>query len=59
MVVSEWIDQVMFLINLTVKGRQDKCMFEGVVKLEEDLFQGRRNEQFFSQKKRALMKSEW
>lgn len=35
--------------------RQDKCMFE-VVKLQEDLFQRRRNEQFFRQKKGALVK---
>lgn len=28
-------------------GKQDKCMFEEVVKLQEDIFQRRRNEQFF------------
>lgn len=50
-------DQVMFLRDLTMREKQAKCVFEGRVKLE-DLFQERRNEQFFRQTKGALVKNE-
>lgn len=42
----------------TVWGKQDNCVFEGVVKLGEDLFQGRRIEQSFRQMKGALVRNE-